>query len=152
MIDTDTTPVHMKQTIKNAIATTAATVSYLSLTAAAYAQTELNPCEGGGTSSNIKTNLCALQGQDAGVFIRNLIVAILVIAAVIALFFLVWGGVKWILSGGDKGKVEAARSTIIAAILGLIITFMAYFILNIVLGLFGLNLSDLTLPKLNTPA
>ena len=71
-----------------------------------------------------------------------------VIAVLIALFFLLWGGIKWITSGGDKTGVEAARNQIIAAIIGLIIVFLSFFILNLVLGLFGLSLLDLKLPTL----
>lgn len=135
--------------MKKALATALATATYFAYTGAAFAQS-LNPCEGSGTSSNIRTNLCAITGSNAGQMIRNIIVIILVVAAVIALFFLIWGGIKWILSGGDKAKVDTARSTIIAALVGLVITFLAYFILSVVLGIFGLNLNDLTLPSINT--
>ncbi len=71
-----------------------------------------------------------------------------ILATVIALFFLVYGGVKWITSGGDKAAVESARNTIVAAVIGLVIVFLSYFILNIVLGFFGLKLTDLVLPTL----
>ena len=93
-------------------------------------------------------NLCKLQASNIGSTIRNIIVAIIIIAAVISLFFLVYGGIKWILSGGDKAKIGEARATIIAAIVGLIITFLSYFILGIVLGLFGLSFTNLELPRL----
>ena len=108
----------------------------------AYGQVDVNPCGDNGGSANssqIKTNLCGITGDNTGFVIRSVIIGVLVIAAVIALFFLIWGGVKWILSGGDKGKVEAARNTIIAAIIGLIITFLAFFILSFVFQLFGLG-------------
>lgn len=57
---------------------------------------------------------------------------LLIIAIVLALIYLVYGGIKWITSGGDKGKVDAARSHITAAIVGLIIALAAYLILNVV--------------------
>lgn len=71
-----------------------------------------------------------------------------VVAIVIALGFLIYGGIKWITSGGDKAAVEAARNTIVAAVVGLVIVFLSYFILNIILGLFGLKLDALVLPCL----
>lgn len=83
--------------------------------------------------------LCTTEGSQLGEIIARVITAILIIAVLIALFFLIWGGIKWVLSGGDKGKVEAARNTIIAAIVGLIITFLSFFILNLILQLFGLG-------------
>jgi hypothetical protein len=134
--------------MKKIAAISSSAVTYLLLAVPAFAQINVDPCEVAATSSNVRNNLCNISGNNAGTLIANAITGVLVIAAVIALFFLVWGGIKWILSGGDKAKVEAARGTIIAAIVGLVITFLAYFILNLVLSLFGLSLSNLVLPNL----
>ena len=60
----------------------------------------------------------------------------------IALAFLIYGGVKWITSGGDKAGVEAARNMIVAAIVGLVIAFLVYFILQIIFSLFGLDFAS----------
>lgn len=111
----------------------------------------LDPCAptaGSDSSTKIQTQLCGLKSENAGGVLRNVIIGVLVIAAVISLFFLIYGGIKWILSGGDKGKVTEARGTIVAALVGLIVTFLAYFILSLVLGLFGLNVNNLVLPTL----
>lgn len=94
-------------------------------------------------------NLCGSNFTDnPGGVIRNVIIAILVISAVVALIFLIWGGFKWITSGGDKTKVEAARNTIIAAVVGLIVAFLAYFILAVVLGIFGIKFENLSIPNI----
>lgn len=84
-----------------------------------------------------------------GGVVGSAITILFVLATVLALGFLVYGGIKWIMSGGDKAGVEAARGTIVAAIVGLVIVFLSYFILNIVLGFFDLTLSKLVLPQLN---
>lgn len=68
--------------------------------------------------------------------IAFIINAIIVIGIVLSLIFLLYGGVRWILSGGDKGKIDTARSTIVAAIVGLIIVILAYVIINAVLYIF----------------
>lgn len=125
----------------------------LAPSAFALSNVDIDPCASNASinSSNaavFKTKLCGLQGSQTGNVIRNAIVAVLIIATLICLFFLIRGGINWILSGGDKGKVDAARQTIIAAIVGLIITFLAYFILSLVLGLFGLEFSNLVIPSL----
>ena len=73
-----------------------------------------------------------------------------IVAVIVALGFLIYGGIKWIISGGDKAGVEAARNTIVAAVVGLVIVFLSYFILNIILGIFGLSLGTLTLPTLTS--
>lgn len=133
--------------IKKLTAATIVSASFLSIAAPVLAQTNnptnVNPCPSGPFN-----NLCKISQGNIGPILGNVVVAILVIAAVIALFFLIWGGIKWIMSGGDKAKVETARNTIIAAIIGLIVTFLAFFILSLVLSLFGLSLLNLELPSL----
>lgn len=65
---------------------------------------------------------------------------ILVLAGIIiALFFLVWGGISWITSGGDKQKINQARDKIFYAIIGLIIIFLSFFIINSIYYFFKLR-------------
>lgn len=109
--------------------------------AQAPVNTNLNPCPPGQFSV-----LCGF--SDMGKVLGFVITIAFIIAILIALFYLIWGGIKWITSGGDKGGVETARNQIISAIVGLIIVFLAFFILNLVLGLFGLSLFNLKLPNI----
>ena len=92
--------------------------------------------------------LCATT-PDIGSIISTIVQILLIGAVVVALFFLIWGGIKWITSGGDKAKVESARSTIIGAIIGLVIAFAAFMILTVVASLFGLEggILDLEIPS-----
>ena len=68
--------------------------------------------------------------------------------SIIAVFFLIYGGVKWIISGGDKAAVEAARNHIIAAIVGLVVALLAFFILSVILKLFVIDKTTFNLPTL----
>jgi ABC-type amino acid transport system permease subunit len=123
---------------------------YLALTTPSFAQANdksLDPCKGS-TTGTLLGAACAGQGKSLGQIIGFVVTIAFVIAVLVALLFLVWGGVKWITSGGDKAGVETARNQIIAAIIGLIIVFLAFFILNLILGLFGLSLFNLELPTL----
>jgi hypothetical protein len=65
---------------------------------------------------------------------------ILVLAAVLFFFLLVIGGIKWITSGGDKGQTEAARNQITAALVGLVIVFAAWAIVQLVETFFGVTI------------
>lgn len=60
-------------------------------------------------------------------------------AALFALYTLLRGGIQWAASGGDKTKVEQARMRIVYGILGLLLVIGAFFVINLVYGLFGLN-------------
>ncbi len=78
--------------------------------------------------------------------------AAFVLAILIALVFLIYGGIRWILSGGDDDKVKTARGTIIAAIIGLVLVALSYVILNFVLVLItGNGITGLTIPSLTEP-
>ncbi len=134
----------MKTLIKKAIATTITTAAALATAAPAMAATTIDPCSNLGTFNG----LCNISSNNLGRMVSNIITILFIVAALIALFFLIWGGIKWILSGGDKSKVEAARSTIIAALIGLVITFLAFFLLTFVLGLFGISVTNFVIPNL----
>ncbi len=120
-------------------------LTFLSVGASSAFAGNVNPCTNmqGGFAK-----LCNLNANNLGGMIGAIVTFILIVAVLVALFFLIWGGIKWITSGGDKGKVDAARQTITAAIVGLVIAFLAFFILQVALGFFGLSLTNLTLPKI----
>lgn len=78
------------------------------------------------------------------------ITLLFVIGILIAIGFLIYGGIKWILSGGDKAGVEGARNHIVAAIIGLVIIVLAFAIISVVFTLLGGNfdLKNLCIPNL----
>ncbi len=55
----------------------------------------------------------------------------------ISVVMLIWGGLRYIVSGGDNKKITDAKNTILYALLGLIISFFAYAIVNFVLNAIG---------------
>lgn len=75
------------------------------------------------------------------------------IGLILALIYLLWGGIRWILTRGDKTKIEEARNHIVAAIVGLIFVVGAFVITNLVTQLLlGKNLSDsFKFPTLSSP-
>lgn len=72
--------------------------------------------------------------------IQGLIGLALVIAAIVFFFILVIGGIRWILSGGDKAQTEAARNQITAALVGLVIVFAAWAIVQLIQAFFGIQI------------
>ncbi|MBI2430779.1 MAG: hypothetical protein HYV39_02085 [Candidatus Levybacteria bacterium] len=123
------------------------TAAFLAFPPIAYAQNIIDCNQPGGEQFKA---LCALTSTDLGKRLSQVITFAFVIAIIIALAFLIWGGIKWITSGGDKTGVEEARNHVIAAVVGLIIVFLSYFILNIVVFFFtGTNLTDIKIPKFN---
>jgi type IV secretory pathway VirB2 component (pilin) len=123
--------------------------SYLSLATPSFADNTISACVNGQFQT-----LCQLQAGNFGGVVGSVINLVFVVSVVFALFYLIYGGFRWLISTGDKGKVTEAREHIIAAIIGLVIIFLAYFILNLILGFFNIgSLSNLTIPNvvLNSP-
>ena len=79
-------------------------------------------------------------------FISALIGLIFIVATILVFVFLVWGGIQWITSGGDKQATEAARNRITAALIGLAIVAVSWALMSIIGNFFGFNLTNLTLP------
>lgn len=132
----------MNTDMKKLLTTTAAIASSLALATPAYAQNIAPQCTGS------FSKLCQLNSNNLGGLISVGVGFLLAIAVIIALFFLVFGGIRWMTSGGDKAKVESARNHIIAALIGLVIAFLAFFILSLVLSVFGVNLKNISLPHI----
>ena len=70
---------------------------------------------------------------DDGVF-KQITNTILYIVGIIAVVMLIVGGIKYVLSGGDAKKVTDAKNTILYAIIGLVICFLAFAIVNFVIS------------------
>lgn len=69
---------------------------------------------------------------DAGIF-KTITNTVLYIVGVIAVIMLIIGGIKYVISGGDAKKVTDAKNTVLYAIIGLIIAFLAFAIVNFVI-------------------
>lgn len=79
---------------------------------------------------------------NIGVVINAVLSFVMVIAALLVLMYLIWGGIEWITSGGDKGKTESARNKITAAVIGLIVLAAAYAIFLLVIRFLGFESTD----------
>jgi hypothetical protein len=64
---------------------------------------------------------------------------ILGIVGALALAMFIYGGVIFLISGGSSEKIGQARKIIVAAVVGLIIVFASYIIIQFVLKSLGLN-------------
>lgn len=87
---------------------------------------------GGNTGFGLP-NVAANQGQLANILNR----IIFPIAGVVAVIFVIIGGIMFTISEGDPGKVKNARNTIIYSIVGLIFIIMAFAVVQLILGRFA---------------
>jgi len=73
---------------------------------------------------------------------------IFILAALVALVFLIIGGIKWITAGGDKAATESARATITSALVGLMIVLAAYAIIRLIEFFFSVSILELKIPSI----
>lgn len=101
----------------------------------------------GGTTFETPDGLSNVSPDKAGYLGSNIIkfgvTSLLILALLLSLFFLIWGGITWTMSGGDKHGVEVARNKIIYAIAGLVLVFLSFFIISVIGQMFGVTLIGL---------
>jgi hypothetical protein len=66
--------------------------------------------------------------------VKQIINIFSVIVGIVAVIMIIYGGFKYITSGGDSGNVTGAKNTILYAIIGLIIVALAQFVVRFVLS------------------
>lgn len=99
-------------------------MKYLSLKFPGYTITAPTGLPNGGIPENV-------------ILIRNILTILLIIGVFLALSFLIYGSILLIMSEGDKTKVQNGRNHILYAIIGLIVMFLSFTIINFVGYLFG---------------
>lgn len=77
-----------------------------------------------GSASNLQAN------------IRNITNTLLIAVGVISVIMIIIGGIRYALSGGDENGVKGAKDTILYAVIGVVVSLLAYAIVNFVIGRF----------------
>jgi hypothetical protein len=110
------------------------------------------PAQGNDTANvaNVDTRFNPLMGYTPSMFIKTLLNVLLGVAGVASFIILLWGGLQWILAGGDKEGTEKARKKITAALIGLAIVFSAYALLYILRSLFNIDLIEVAITQIGT--
>jgi hypothetical protein len=101
--------------------------------ASAYADTRSELCKGTGGSWNGSTctNTNATT-TDLNVVIKNVVNVLLFVVGAASVIMIIVGGLRYVTSGGDSGSVNGAKNTILYAVVGIVVAFMAYGIVNFV--------------------
>jgi hypothetical protein len=106
-------------------AVSSATTTYTPLTATELLQVTT------GTSIG---DVAGLGDADLRTTIAQIIRVILAFLGVVAVIIIIWGGFKWMVSGGADEKVRDARKLIVMGIVGLAIVLSAYAIASFVIS------------------
>jgi len=100
------------------------------------------------TLTNDSSSFKNLENLTVSGIISGAISLALIVVALVFFFILVFGGLKWVTSGGDEKKVGEARSQITNALIGLAIVFAAWAIMKLIGTVFGIDiLGGLSVPS-----
>ena len=89
------------------------------------------------TTDVAKTNIAGQGGLNTTntvpQIVGNVIKVILGVSGTVALIFIIWGGIQWMISKGDQGKIASARKLMTSGMIGIAIIAAAYAITDFVI-------------------
>ena len=94
-----------------------------------------NPAQAGAEVARGNGMPAELVGVN-GVF-TQIVNTILYAVGIISVIMLIYGGLRYVISGGNSSKVTEAKNTIMYAIIGLIISLLSFAIVNFVINAVG---------------
>ena len=94
-----------------------------------------------GAQSSIQSGVDSAKGNGQpvqlfgvdGIFTTATNMLLFIIGALSVIMIIV-GGIRYVVSGGNSSQVTAAKNTILYAIVGLVVAFLAYAAINFLLG------------------
>jgi hypothetical protein len=66
--------------------------------------------------------------------ILSIIKIFLQIVGLVAVAYIIYGGFRYVTSGGDEKAVETAKKTILNSLIGLVVVILSYVIVNVVIN------------------
>lgn len=72
--------------------------------------------------------------DDLSTIISKILNAVFVLMGIIAVVMIILGGISYATSQGDPGKIKKGKETILYGIIGLVVSLLAFAIVNFVLG------------------
>ena len=89
-------------------------------------------CNNGNISDDIKAahGCPSKTAPELGKTVANILYAIIAILGLVAVIFVLIGGIQYMTSTGDPAKTKKARDTILYALIGLVICVLSFAIVN----------------------
>ena len=91
----------------------------------------------------LNSGVASAQGEGVGQvstdpesLVKKFVNIFLFAVGALSVIMLIWGGIRYTTSAGDSNKVQAAKNTVLYAIVGLVVAILAYAIVNMVIDKF----------------
>ena len=116
-------------------------VPAVALPVAAYAAADIGQCLGQGSDLSTAGGGDSCTGGDTAggaeriqTIVTTIVNIFSIIVGIVAVVMIIYGGFKYITSGGDSGKITSAKSTVVYALIGLVIAALAQTLAKYVLA------------------
>ena len=103
--------------------------------ASVYAEGETSVCDSNAAESVKEAAGCNGSDNLVADIIVNILYIVIFIVGIISAIYIVIGGVKYMSSKGDANATQTAKKTILYSLIGLVITSLAFIIVNFSIGL-----------------
>ena len=82
----------------------------------------------------VKSSLCESKSGDLQNNAKNIINTMLYIVGIGAVIMIIYGGIIYVISAGESGKINQAKTIIMYSVVGLVIAMSAFVIVNFVIS------------------
>lgn len=82
----------------------------------------------------------------SGNIIPGIIQLLFSLVIVFSVIYLLWGGISWITSGGNKESLEKAKAKVTYAIIGLFVALLSFTLLFVFGDMFGIDFRMMYIP------
>jgi len=86
-------------------------------------------------------------GAGMAFYIAQLWKTVVTVGGLAVMLYLIWGGIEWLISGGDKGKIESATHKITNSLIGLGVLVVSYAIVYFVGSVLKIDLLKPVFPQ-----
>ena len=99
-------------------------------------------CSSIGNAIGEGANAAANAGKNVGAIASQIVNIFSIVVGAISVIMIIYGGFRYITSGGDSGRVGNAKNTLIYAVIGLIIVVLAQLIVHFVINFSSTNVQQ----------
>lgn len=85
------------------------------------------------------------QYSSLNVFFNNILPNVYVAAGLIIFFMILWGGFTIVTGGGDSHKIQEGQKVITSAIIGLVVVFASFWIIQLIQVITGIQITNSSL-------
>jgi ABC-type sugar transport system permease subunit len=93
-----------------------------------------NLAAGGSSTGSVGCDSSTVSNSSVGKAASHIVSLFSIIVGAVSIIMIIYGGFRYITSGGDSGRVGNAKNTLIYAIIGLVIVALAQLIVHFVLN------------------